>query len=432
MLCQVNPLNLFRNPVKNPVVVAPRGPAQIAAALHCASEITAHPRMQNDFDVLVVGGGLVGLSLVAALGEGGLQLALVEPHPPSQLPASDTWDNRIYAISPGSAAFLERCGAWQGVPEDRIARVETMRIYGDDGRAELEFSAYDAGLRELAFIVESNRLQSALWHVVRDGVRICCPATWSALELGVRRAALRMDDGTELTARLVVGADGAESKIRAAAGIDAKLTDYGQLGVVANFSCEKAHRGVASQWFRRDGVLALLPMPGNRVSMVWSIAHDRGRELLAMSGDELAAEVEAASRGAVGTLTLVTLAAAFPLRLLRVTDFTHARLALVGDAAHNVHPLAGQGVNLGFRDARELSNVLAMRGQQRDCGDRILLRRYERARREDVLSMQLMTHTLQKLFNNDAVMVGKVRNAGLKLANWQPQLKSLLVHHAVA
>jgi 2-polyprenylphenol 6-hydroxylase len=388
--------------------------------------------MQTDLDVLIVGGGLVGLSLAAALRASGLQLALVEPQAPHELPAADAWDNRIYAISPGSAEFLERCGAWQGVTEDRITRVESMRIYGDDGHAELQFSAYDAGLRELAFIVENGRLQTALWQVVRDGARLCCPATWSALALGAHHAALRLDDGTELTARLVVGADGAESRIRAAAGIPAAPKDYGQLGVVANFSCEKAHRGVAFQWFRRDGVLALLPLPGNRVSMVWSIAHDRGRELLAMSADELAAEVDAASRGAVGSLALITPAAAFPLRLLRVTDFTHTRLALIGDAAHNVHPLAGQGVNLGFRDARELSAVLAGRGPQPDCGDRALLRRYERARREDVLTMQLMTHALQKLFNNDAVWLGKARNMGLKLVNWQPQLKSFLVHRAVA
>jgi 2-polyprenylphenol 6-hydroxylase len=229
-----------------------------------------------------------------------------------------------------------------------------------------------------------------------------------------------------------LGADGAESRVRTAAGIDAAPKDYGQLGVVANFSCEKAHRGVAFQWFRRDGVLALLPLPGNRVSMVWSIADERGRELLAMSANELAAEVEAASRGAVGALALVTPAAAFPLRLLRVTDVTHARLALVGDAAHNVHPLAGQGVNLGFRDARELTAVLEGRGPQQDCGEHALLRRYERARQEDVLSMQLMTHALQKLFNNNGVWLGKVRNLGLKLVNKQPQLKSLLAHHAVA
>jgi ubiquinone biosynthesis UbiH/UbiF/VisC/COQ6 family hydroxylase len=388
--------------------------------------------MQNDFDVVVVGGGLVGLALAAALRDSGLQLALVEPHAPREAPAASAWDSRVYAISPGSAAFLERCDAWQSVPGERIARVERMRIFGDDGRAELQFSAYDAGLRELAFIVENDRLQAALWRIVRGSARIFCPAGWSALELDARSTRMHLDNGTALTARLIVGADGAESRVRAAAGIAASPSDYRQLGIVANFSCGKAHGSVAFQWFRRDGVLALLPMPGDHVSMVWSIGEERGRELLGKSPGELAAEVEAASGGIVGALDLVTPAAAFPLRLLRVTEFTRARLALIGDAAHNVHPLAGQGVNLGFRDAQELAAVLANRGPQRDCGDRQLLRRYARARREDVLSMQLMTHGLQKLFRHDAVFVGRVRNLGLNLVNWQPQLKSFLVHHAVA
>jgi ubiquinone biosynthesis UbiH/UbiF/VisC/COQ6 family hydroxylase len=388
--------------------------------------------MQDDFDVVIVGGGLVGLALAAALRDSGLQPALVEPQAPRDVPAGSAWDNRLYAISPGSAAFLERCGAWQSVPGDRIARVERMRIFGDDGRAELQFSAYDAGLRELAFIVENDRLQESLWRIARGSARIFCPAGWSTLEFGERRVSLHLDDGTELAARLIVGADGAESRVRTAAGITAAPSAYGQLGVVANFSCEKAHGSVAFQWFRRDGVLALLPMPGNHVSMVWSIGEERGRELLQQSAGELAAEVEVASHGVVGALEVVTPAAAFPLRLLRVTEFTRARIALIGDAAHIVHPLAGQGVNLGFRDARELSAVLANRGPQRDCGDRQLLRRYARARREDVLSMQLMTHGLQKLFSHDAVLVGRVRNLGLKLVNWQPQLKSFLVHHAVA
>jgi ubiquinone biosynthesis UbiH/UbiF/VisC/COQ6 family hydroxylase len=388
--------------------------------------------MQNDFDVVIAGGGLVGLALAAALRDSGLQLALIEPQAPRGVRAESTWDSRLYAISPGSAAFLERCDAWQRVPDERVARVERMRIFGDDGRAELQFSAYDTGLRELAFIVENDRLQEALWHVVRGAARVFCPAGWSALEFDERSARLHLDDGNELTARLIVGADGAESRVRAAAGIAASPSDYGQLGVVANFACEKAHRGVAFQWFRRDGVLALLPMPGNHVSMVWSIGKERGRELLEMSAGKLAAEVEAASGAIVGALELITPAAAFPLRLLRVTEFTRARLALIGDAAHNVHPLAGQGVNLGFRDARELAAVLANRGPQRDCGDRQLLRQYARARKEDVLSMQLMTHALLKLFSHDAVLLGRVRNLGLNLVNWQPHLKSFLVHHAVA
>lgn len=389
--------------------------------------------MRQEFDVVIIGGGLVGLSLARALAGSGLALALIEPQRAKPPPAGDTWDNRVYAISPGAAAFLDQCEAWRRLPQERVARVEAMQVYGDDTRARLEFSAYDAGLRELAFIVENRQLQHALWEGVRgQNVRVFCPANWTALEFGANSTALRLEDGTQIAANLVVGADGAESRVRAQAGIAVTPGDYGQLGVVANCSCEKPHRGVAFQWFLRDGVLALLPLPGNRVSMVWSIAQERARQLLALPAKKLSAEVESASRGALGALKLITPARAFPLKLQRVTQFVRPRLALVGDAAHNVHPLAGQGVNLGFRDARVLAALLMERGAQHDCGDYALLRRYERARKEDVLAMQLATHALQKLFNNDVVWLARARNLGLRLVNWQPQLKNFLVHHAVA
>lgn len=389
--------------------------------------------MHQECDIVVIGGGPVGLSLACSLAGSGLRLALIEPQPPPRAAKGASWDSRVYALSPGSAAFLERCGAWQRLPEERLTRVEGMRVHGDDPRACLEFSAYDAGLRELAFIVEARELQRALWGASRDQeLRTHCPANWRSLDIGPDCVAVDLEDGDRLAARLVVGADGAQSRVRALAGIAVKPTDYGQLGVVANFSCERAHEGVAFQWFMRDGVLALLPLPGNRVSMVWSVAAERGRRLLEMPDAALAAEVDSACRGALGALRVITRAAGFPLRLQRVTQFTKPRVALVGDAAHNVHPLAGQGVNIGFRDARGLAEVLAGRGPQRDCGDYALLRRYERARQEDVLTMQLTTDGLQKLFNNDVVWLAGARNLGLTLLNGQPLLKNFLVHRAVA
>ncbi len=388
--------------------------------------------MRPAFDVVIVGGGLVGLSLARALAGSGLALALVEPQPPGRAPGAD-WDNRIYAVSPGSASFLARCGAWEGLPQERLTRVETMRITGDDASAHLEFSAYDAGLRELAWIVENRRLQHELWQAMQgQDIRVYRPANLATLELRQGEAVLRLDDGAELAARLVVGADGAESAVRMQAGIVVTPSDYRQLGVVGNFSCERPHGGTAFQWFLRDGVLALLPLPGNRVSMVWSIDQDRGRELLALPATELAAAVESASRGALGALELMAPAAAFPLKLQRVKQFTKPRIALAGDAAHTVHPLAGQGVNLGFRDARELAGVLMDRGPQHDCGDIALLRRYERARKEDVAAVQLTTDGLQKLFSSETVLVSKARNLGLDFVDRQPLLKNFLVQHAVA
>lgn len=390
--------------------------------------------MSDHFDVIIVGGGLVGASLAAALAPAGLSVALVEPDAPRAPPADDSIDARVYAISPGAAGFLEQCGAWQRLPEARVARIETMQVHGDDPAARLDFTAYDAGLRELAFIVENRVLQHVLWEQLRDSphVQIHSPARCTSAAFDGVAAQVALESGRKLSAQLVIGADGGDSWVRRQARIEAIPRAYGQLGVVANFRTAKPHRGTAFQWFRRDGVLALLPLPGNRVSMVWSTPEAHGRELLAAAADALAAEVAAASRQALGELELIAPAAAFPLQLQRVAQLVRPRVALVGDAAHNVHPLAGQGVNLGFRDARELATVLARRGAHSDCGDYALLRRYERARKEDILAMQLATDGLQQLFAADAVWLERVRNLGLKLVDAQPLVKTLLVRQAAA
>jgi ubiquinone biosynthesis UbiH/UbiF/VisC/COQ6 family hydroxylase len=383
-------------------------------------------------DIVIVGAGLVGASLALALGSSDLRVTLIESRAP-QTPA-DAWDSRIYAVSPGSVAFLERVGAWQGVDATRSARVETMRIFGDAPSSRLEFSAYEAGVRELAVIAENGRLQAALWQCLERAphVRLLCPAHCEALQQRAGYAELTLAGGTVLRAQLVVGADGAQSWVREQAGIKVLEHDYAQCGVVANFSCALPHHDTACQWFRADGVLALLPLPGNRVSMVWSTSGGHAQALLALAASALAHRVSAASDGVVGALDTITPAASFPLKLQRVGQFAAPRIALVGDAAHNVHPLAGQGVNLGFRDARELAAVLCDRGAQRDCGDYALLRRYERARKEDVLSMQLATDGLQKLFGSQAVWLSRARNLGMRIVQSQPLLKNLLVKHAVA
>jgi len=390
--------------------------------------------MNASFDVIIVGGGLVGASLALALEPAAVSVAIVEPQAPRPLPADDSWDVRVYAVSPGSAAFLDACAAWSGLPAERVTRVEAMQVYGDDLVSRLDFNAYDAGLRELAFIVENRLLQNALWQRLQSAehVRLFCPARCASVAWDKPDAvALHLEDGAILTARLLVGADGADSWVRNQAGIRVTPAAYG-LGIVANFSAVKPHRGTAYQWFRRNGVLALLPLPDDRVSMVWSTSEVHGRELLGLAPRELAATVEAASQQSLGSLSCVTAAAAFPLQLQRVAQFVRPRLALVGDAAHNVHPLAGQGVNLGFRDARELASVLRARGAQKDCGDFYLLRRYERARREDVLALQLATDGLQKLFAQERAWAARARNLGLSWVNSQAQLKKFLVRRAVA
>jgi len=389
--------------------------------------------MGMDFDVIVIGAGLVGASLALALKSAGLRLAVVDTHEPR--PAIDPagWDSRVYAISPGSATFLEECGAWHALDAARLCRVEDMRIFGDDVMSELSFSSYSAGLRELAFIVENRELQRVLWEVLARApqVEIVAPAVCRELVFETDVARLVLADGRELRGRLVVGADGADSWVRQQAAVEVESRPYQQTAVVANFTITKPHRGVATQWFRRDGILALLPLPGERVSMVWSTGEAHAAQLLALAPEVLAAEVAAAAHDTHGELRVITPAAAFALRMQRVRRLVMPRLALIGDAAHTVHPLAGQGVNLGFRDARELARVLTQRGARADCGDYPLLRRFERARGEDIASMRLATDTLQRLFNNDSAGWAKLRNLGLRLVNRQPQLKNLLVRHAV-
>lgn len=385
------------------------------------------------FDVIIVGGGLVGSSLALSLANGGLKTAVVEARAPQLAAHAADWDSRIYALGPGSIDYLNACGAWQGVDSNRVMPVEDMRIFGDDARSELDFSAYDAGLRELAAIVESRALQSALWRGLqaRPEVEIFAPASCTALKIEADAATLDLADGRSLRAPLIVGADGGNSWLRTQAGIAVEARPYAQTAVVANFATEQPHRGIAHQWFRRDGILALLPLPGERVSMVWSTRDEHAAKLMGLPPEELAVQVAAASAQQLGGLRVITPQAAFPLRLQRVREMVRSRLALVGDAAHNVHPLAGQGVNLGFRDARDLAATLAARGAQNDCGDFYLLRRYERARREDIAAMQFATDTLQRLFNNESAWLARARNFGLRVTNRQSALKNFLVQHAV-
>lgn len=383
-----------------------------------------------DFDVVIIGGGLVGASLAAALKSSGLSIGLLESQPADA--GKDGWDSRIYAISPGNAAFLAECGAWQHLDMKRVQPVSAMRVFGDAG-AELDFSAYQIGAPELNFILENRMLQQALWQELQqqDNLTLFHPARCASLVWHDDNAQLTLADGRELRARLVVGADGPDSWVRQQAGINASATPYQQHGVVANFSVEKPHHGTAFQWFQPDGILALLPLPQQRVSMVWSVSPEKSADLLALPHEELCTQVAAASLHTLGGLKLITPPAAFPLRLLNLPHIIAPRLALVGDAAHNVHPLAGQGVNLGFRDARELARVLSQRGAQADCGDVHLLRRYERARREDIVSMQLVTDALKHLFNNSNPLLRSLRNLGLSLCNRLTPLKKLLARHAL-
>ena len=380
-----------------------------------------------DRDAIVVGGGPVGAAVARALA--GLGVALLAPQPRTAAPAAaGRFDARVYALGPGNVQFLEEIGA---PLQARATPVYQMRIFGDAG-ARLEFDAYRAGLPVLAWIVEDRVLQEALWRELP--AEVVAPAQPESLTVENERARVRLADGRELSARLVVGADGARSFVRQHAGIAAQEKAYGQSGLVANFACERAHRGTAWQWFQRTpeggAVLALLPLPGEHVSMVWSLPAHEAERLQALDAPSLCRAVEAATHGVLGALELVTPAASYPLRRLSARRLVAPRIALAGDAAHVIHPLAGQGLNLGLQDVRELRAALLEPRVARDPGELSVLRRYERARAEPILAMDGMVDGLYRLFGARSDVAARLANAGLNLADRLPVLKNLLIRHA--
>jgi ubiquinone biosynthesis UbiH/UbiF/VisC/COQ6 family hydroxylase len=384
-------------------------------------------------DVVIVGAGLVGASLALALKDARVSVVLIEAKPPAPVPQDGSWDNRVFAINPGSEHFLRELGVWQMLDATRCAPIEAMQLWGDDGEAEIDFTAQDANQTSLGHIVENRQLQNVLWQTLQQQshVRVISPASCESLQLFNNTATLKLADGMEIQTALIVGADGADSWVREQARMESSGKSYNQSGVVANFSVEKNHGNIARQWFDGSSVLAWLPLPGNLISMVWSLPSQQAHELTQYDETTLCEKVTEAGHHALGKLELITPPASFPLRLLQVKQQVQPNVALVGDAAHAVHPLAGQGVNLGFQDVRVLTQVLASRAGHENCGDYHLLRRFERARKEDILAMQWTTDGLQQLFSLENSLAKTIRNKGLALTNRQDWLKRQLIRHAV-
>jgi len=393
--------------------------------------------------VAVVGTGVAGLAAALGLAQLGLRVALIGPVPRSS-PPTPAFDARIYALSAGSVRLLEQLRVWAQVDAQRMQPVERMRVVGDTGR-ELDFSAYSVAAERLATIAEERELLRVLALGVQMAAGISRrEAALTALQSSFDGVRLQLADGQALQVPLVIGADGAQSPVRAAAGIHAEVLPYGQTAVVANFACEQPHDGTAWQWFTDDGVIALLPLPGRAVSLVWSAPEALADSLQALAPVQLAERLTAYlgavtqdAAGPLGRLQPLGTAAepgrthAFRLRRLRVDRLTVHGIALVGDAAHVVHPLAGQGLNLGLQDVSTLLAVLRERESWRAHGDPVLLRRYARRRAEAIDLMRWTTDGLARLFAWDDPLVRQMRNAGLALVNAAGPLKRALVRHAL-
>jgi 2-polyprenylphenol 6-hydroxylase len=382
------------------------------------------------YDIVIVGAALVGTSAALALAKQGFTVALVDRKTPLVELANGEWDSRIYAISPGNADWLKDLGVWQRMNVERITPIDAMQIWGDESTEPLNFNAEDAFANNLGYILESSALQQALWDELQTlDVDLLIGAEGASVELNEQEATLELADGQQLTAKLMIAADGGNSWVRAQAGLSQQKTVYEHVGVVANFEVEFSHQNIARQWFVEDGILAWLPLTGNRISMVFSTKYSQN--LMVLNPVELAEQVAQAGGNALGKMHCITPATAFPLVKQNASGLIANRLALVGDAAHQVHPMAGQGVNLGFRDVVELAQVLAERNPLADIGDRFVLRRYERARKADVLAMQGLTHGLYGVFDSKQALVRAARSWGLSLPNKHPILKRALMKHAL-
>ena len=389
-------------------------------------------------DVCVIGSGVIGKTAALGLAQIGYKVVLLSHlREVAESPVSPTeqWDTRVYALNAVTRTLLESLKVWDALDSARIACVDGMLVNGDGARAgQLVFDSYGAHRSALAWIVEDSHLNQALDTALRFSPNVQrVSAVGNCLDLSAESARITLSDNGAINAALVLGADGAHSWVRAQADIGVDYRPYDQRAIVSNFSCSIAHQSVAHQWFSAaDGIIALLPLPGQRVSLVWSAPDGLADVLVSESADALAQRLSALPGNPFGSLTPLQpeVVRAIPLALVRAHQTTATRMALVGDAAHAIHPLAGQGMNLGFADVSTLLNIFTEAGSAVDCGAPRLLARYARARKEDVLLMQMGTDGLQRLFASSLEPVRVVRNLGLDLLNKFSTIKRQLMSHA--
>ena len=380
-----------------------------------------------NYDVIVVGGGLVGGAFALDLAQQNPKFNIAVLEHKEYVEADFTsLENKIYAISPENVAYLTSIGAWPDA--SRIGTIKAMDVSGDAG-GNILLDTKLAKRLYLAKTIEYKYLQHELYLKLRDMTNITfIYDQLSDLIINSDNAEL-IGAINNYTTRLVVGADGANSFIRNKSNIESNMIDYESCGVVANFSCELPHRNIASQWFKDDSILAYLPLPDKQISIVWS--GGEYKELLELSDNDFCIRVAEFGENKLGKLELITKAVAFPLRLYLLDKVYADKVILIGDAAHTIHPLAGQGVNLGFGDSSLLAATLA-KCQNYQLSDKSILIKYNATRLLNVRQMQLSCHSLQRIFTSHNPVLEKIRNQGLNIINKSSIIKKYLIKKAIA
>lgn len=383
------------------------------------------------YDVVIIGAGMVGATTASLLSRSGFSVALIEAHEPQAFDAEAEVGLRVSAISPGSAAVLEQAGVWNQISRQRVRPYRRMQI--EDG-VDLEPLLFDApafNLERLGTIVENVLLQWSLWQLVSSGGMLdCyCPDQLAAIETGQDQNRVLLESGKSLAATLVVGADGASSRVRNAMGVRQDYWSYNQQGLVAVVGKTSPNPGVAWQRFLPGGPLAFLPLEDGRSSIVWTRPTAEAERLLALDADAFISELDAASSGWLGAVESCGPRASFPLSMRLSDCYASQRTVLIGDAAHVVHPLAGQGVNLGFADAAGLTEILiATRFAGADIGSAKVLQAYARSRRSESETMAFGMHAIRSLFEIDGLST--LRRAGMAVVRRSWLLKDLFLQRA--
>jgi 2-octaprenylphenol hydroxylase len=386
------------------------------------------------FDIVIVGGGAVGLTQALALKNSGLSVAIVESHVSQAMPSGDP-QLRVSALTLATENILHNLGAWQHLDPSRLCSYVDMQVWDKDSFGKIAFSAEQVHKSQLGHIVENQALRHSLWIQAQNSnyIEFLTPRKIKQLVFGQQECFITLDDSSQLTAKLVIGADGANSVVKKQANLAQTFWDYDQNAIVATVKTDLPHNHTARQVFTPTGPLAFLPLwDAHHCSIVWSQDEPKAAELLKLSDEEFNKALTAAFDCTLGLCKLVSDRQSYPLKMRYTRQWVSSRVAIIGDAAHTIHPLAGQGANLGFLDAATLAEqIIKLVEQDKDFGLAKNLRPFERWRKTETVKMVAAMEGFKRLFSGEQPIKKLIRDAGLSLANHSSFTKQKIIQHAM-